>query len=94
MIKHKKNLNIFLVKIDESKELGRGGFGTVFLGTFEGNNVAVKKIPVSVLDEEICKEDLQRKIELQREVELHKQLDHRNVLKLLHVDDEKDPKWK
>ena len=88
MIKHKKNLNIFLVKIDESKELGRGGFGTVFLGTFEGNNVAVKKIPVSVLDEEICKEDLQR------EIELHKQLDHQNVLKLLHVDDEKDPKWK
>ena len=88
MIKHKKNLNIFLVKIDESKELGRGGFATVFLGTFEGNNVAVKKIPVSVLDEEICKEDLQR------EIELHKQLDHQNVLKLLHVDDEKDPKWK
>ena len=88
MIKHKKNLNIFLVKIDESKELGRGGFGTVFLGTFEGNNVAVKKIPVSVLDEEICKEDLQR------EIELHKQLDHQNVLKLLHVDEEKDPKWK
>ena len=88
MIKHKNNFNIFLVKIDESKELGRGGFGTVFLGTFEGNNVAVKKIPVSVLDEEICKEDLQR------EIELHKQLDHQNVLKLLHVDDEKDPKWK
>ena len=88
MIKHKKNLNIFLVKIDESKELGRGGFATVFLGTFEGNNVAVKKIPVSVLDEEICKEDLQR------EIELHKQLDHQNVLKLLHVDEEKDPKWK
>ena len=85
MIKHKKNLNIFLVKIDESKELGRGGFGTVFLGTFEGNNVAVKKIPVGVLDNEN---------DLQREVELHKQLDHQNVLKLLHVDDEKDPKWK
>ena len=88
MIKHKNKFSIFLVKIDESKELGRGGFGTVFLGTFEGNNVAVKKIPVSVLDEEICKEDLQR------EIELHKQLDHQNVLKLLHVDDEKDPKWK
>ena len=85
MIKHKKNLNIFLVKIDESKELGRGGFGTVFLGTFEGNNVAVKKIPVGVLDNEN---------DLQREVELHKQLDHQNVLKLLHVDEEKDPKWK
>ena len=85
MIKHKKNLNIFLVKIDESKELGRGGFATVFLGTFEGNNVAVKKIPVGVLDNEN---------DLQREVELHKQLDHQNVLKLLHVDEEKDPKWK
>ena len=85
MIKHKNKFNIFLVKIDESKELGRGGFGTVFLGTFEGNNVAVKKIPVGVLDNEN---------DLQREVELHKQLDHQNVLKLLHVDEEKDPKWK
>ena len=85
MIKHKKNLNFFLVKIDESKELGRGGFGTVFLGFFEGNKVAVKRIPVGVLDEEN---------DLQREIELHKQLDHQNVLKLLHVDEEKDPKWK
>ena len=57
----------------------------MFLGTFEGNQVAVKKIPVGVLDNEN---------DLQREIELHKQLDHQNVLKLLHVDEEKDPKWK
>ena len=90
MIKHKNKFSIFLVKIDESKELGRGGFGTVFLGTFEGNNVAVKKIPVSVLDVGVFNNET----DLQREIELHKQLDHQNVLKLLHVDDEKDPKWK
>ena len=57
----------------------------MFHGTFEGNQVAVKKIPVGVLDNEN---------DLQREIELHKQLDHQNVLKLLHVDEEKDPKWK
>ena len=57
----------------------------MFLGTFEGNKVAVKKIPVGVFENEK---------DLQREIELHKQLDHQNVLKLLHVDDEKDPKWK
>ena len=85
MIGHKSNLNISLVKIDESKILGRGGFGTVFLGIFEGNKVAVKKIPVEVLDNET---------DLQREIELHKKLDHQNVLKLLHVDEEKDPQWK
>ena len=85
MIKHKNKFSIFLVKIDESKELGRGGFGIVFLGSFEGNQVAVKRIPVGVFENET---------DLQREIELHKQLDHQNVLKLLHVDEEKDPKWK
>ena len=44
--------------------------------------MAVKKIPVRVLDEET---------DLQREIELHKQLDHQNVLKLLHVEEERDP---
>ena len=53
--------------------------------------MAVKRIPVGVFENET---DLQREIELQREVELHKQLDHQNVLKLLHVNEEKDPKWK
>ena len=47
--------------------------------------MAVKKIPVEVLDNET---------DLQREIELHKKLDHQNVLKLLHVDEEKDPQWK
>ena len=76
---------MFLVKIDEGKELGRGGYGTVFLGSYEGNQVAVKRIPAGILDDEK---------DLQREVKLHKKLDHENVLKLLHVDEEKDPKFK
>ena len=44
--------------------------------------MAVKKIPVGVIENET---------DLQREIELHKQLDHKNVLKLLHVEEEKDP---
>ena len=47
--------------------------------------MAVKRIPVGVFENET---------DSQREIELHKQLDHQNVLKLLHVDEEKDPKWK
>ena len=44
--------------------------------------MAVKKIPVGVFENET---------DLQMEIELHKQLDHKNVLKLLHVEEEKDP---
>ncbi len=66
--------------------IGRGGFGIVFAGTFQGNYVAVKKISAEVVEE--------NRIDFEREMELHKELDHENVLKLLHVDEEKDPLFK
>ncbi len=80
-----ENIYLRVVQVDETKKLGSGTFGTVFAGTYEGNPVAVKKIPLDKVDNEI---------NLQREMELHKQLDHQHVLKLLHIDEEKDPKCK
>ena len=61
--------------IDKEKLLGNGSFGIVYEGSFDGNPVAVKKI---LLDK------------VGREVDLHKELNHENVLKLLHVDVEQD----
>jgi predicted Ser/Thr protein kinase len=69
------------VRFEEKKEneLGRGGFGVVYEGTFEGNTVAVKVH----LDDAI-------KQEQKREMEEHLRLDHENVLKLLHIDESRD----
>ncbi len=67
----------------QENELGRGGFGVVYGGTFKGNAVAVKVINKMYLD-------VARKQEQKREMEEHFRLNHRNVLKLLHVDDSRD----
>ena len=73
------------VRFEEKKEneLGRGGYGAVYRGTFKGNAVAVKVIVKVYSDDERNKEQ-------KREMEAHLLLDHENVLKLLHVDDSRD----
>ncbi len=72
------------MKFEEKREneLGKGAFGIVYKGTFEGNAVAVKVIKVHLDDA--------RKKEQKREIEEHLRLDHENVLKLLHVDESRD----
>ena len=59
------------------EELGEGGFGLVCRGTFRGRDVAIKKVPII------------RRIpeRAARECELMRELDHPNVLKLLHVEE-------
>lgn len=59
--------------------MGEGSYGIVFAGSYDGNPVAVKRIYLSA-----------NIVDVDREVHLHKELNHGNVLKLLHVDVEQD----
>ena len=64
------------VKLDRSNRLGEGGYGAVFQGKFNGKDVAVKRIDLPKVDEN-------------EELAL-KQLDHPNVIKLLHSESDND----
>lgn len=63
--------------------LGRGAFGEVYRASGESTGVviAVKLLPVGQLDEE------SRRIALLNEIKAAKQIDHPNVVKVLHVDE-------
>jgi serine/threonine protein kinase len=71
------------VTFEEKNELGRGGYGAVYRGTFERHAVAVK-VTVKVHSDD------EKNKKREREMEEHLRLDHVNVLKLLHVDDSPD----
>ncbi len=72
--------------IQYSKEdvLGRGGFGDVFLGIFNKEKVAVKKILLKHSEKE------KEKKKEEREVDLQKNLNHENILKILQVGKDED----
>ncbi len=73
-------------KKDKSNKLGRGGFGTVWKGTYQGRSVAVKI--VNDADEE---EEAQA---LRREWRVLRSLQHPNIIKLIGstVDDDENVK--
>ncbi|XP_045033305.1 serine/threonine-protein kinase/endoribonuclease IRE1 [Daphnia magna] len=74
------------MKFDKENVLGRGFSAQVFSGTFNGKDVAVKRIEKSVgLNLDKAAQEL--------EEETMKNLDHPNVLKLLHVQDDNDFKY-
>ena len=64
------------VKLDRSNRLGEGGYGAVFQGKFNGIKVAVKRVELL-------------KVVENEELAL-KQLDHPNVIKLLHSESDND----
>jgi hypothetical protein len=55
-----------------------GSYSTVFIGTFNGEQVAVKRIP------------LYRVEPTERKVKIIKLLNHNNVIRFLGVDNDKD----
>jgi serine/threonine protein kinase len=64
-------------KFNLGQRLGAGGFGTVYRGTYQGLEVAIKKIQIDRLTAE----------RLGREHEAMQKLEHSNVLKLIHWED-------
>jgi serine/threonine protein kinase len=71
--------NRIINKFDKEKILGRGDYGKVFLGEFRNEKVAVKRIKLSKVKRHSRREKLQR-------------LNHPNVVKLLHI--EEDPRYR
>ncbi|KAK4004085.1 hypothetical protein OUZ56_005828 [Daphnia magna] len=71
------------LQVNTSKLLGKGYFGQVFEGKFNGDPVAVKQMPTTTAQKEI----------IQREMSTHKELNHVNVVKLLDVADSADNRF-
>jgi len=61
------------------KELGKGGFSTVYQATRQSDNT---EWAVKVIDKESLKDDIKL---LKREVEIMKQVHHKNILKLNEI---------
>ncbi len=68
------------LKFEREKLLGKGGFGVVFEGNWNGNPVAVKRINLTDVDLK----------DLEKEETAMKPLDHPNVIRLLHVQSDQD----
>ena len=67
-------LFFFTVKIDKNSVLGKGSYGKVYEGKYEGVPVAVKQIKKT-----------SDKYLIDREIKEHIKLEHDNVLKLLKI---------
>ena len=64
------------IKLDLKSVLGNGSFGSVFKGTYESEQVAVKRILVVKVSA--------------REIKLQPTLDHENVLKVYAVEEDEN----
>lgn len=67
------NLQVQMDEIDLEEQIGRGGFGAVYKGSWRGAQVAVKYIACDVADDEAVDQSV-------REVVLSKKMSHPNVV--------------
>jgi serine/threonine protein kinase len=67
-----------LIEFDRNKVLGIGGFATVYEGTWRETKVAVKRILVG------------HAATNEQEEKALKMLDHTNVIKLFHMEEDQD----
>ncbi|XP_046636657.1 probable serine/threonine-protein kinase fhkE [Daphnia pulicaria] len=67
-----------MLTLDRKKILGEGGFAIVFEGAWDGVKVAVKRIP------------LEKAVSIEQEVKALQMLDHPNVIKLFHMEEDQD----
>jgi predicted Ser/Thr protein kinase len=63
--------------IDRCKLIGQGCYGIVFEGTWKGKKVAVKRIQIENVENNLGEEAMQK-------------IDHPNVVKLYHVESTSD----
>ncbi|XP_045035915.1 tyrosine-protein kinase Fes/Fps-like [Daphnia magna] len=75
-----KNATKMEIKIKVHAKLGKGGFAEVFKGEFRGNNVAVKIVEINKVNV--------------REEETMKELDHPNIIKLLHCENDEREEYR
>jgi hypothetical protein len=68
-----------MLTIDRAKILGKGKYGIVYEGVWGENQVAIKRIPIDNVANSNG-----------REVNALKKFDHENVIKLFHVEEDKD----
>jgi serine/threonine-protein kinase/endoribonuclease IRE1 len=64
------------IQYNRAVPLGEGGYGSVFQGTFKGREVAVKRVLLNMAND--------------NEEEALRKLDHPNIVKLFHVECDKD----
>lgn len=64
------------IEFNRKVVLGEGGFGSVYLGNFEGREVAVKRVQLRFANK--------------REEDALRELDHPNVIKLFHCKNDDD----
>ena len=66
---------------DRRDILGDGGFGVVFKGNFDGVDVAIKRIELARLRSTTFTD---------REIKYQREMNHPNVVKLLHVEEDEN----
>lgn len=76
MLEGKVDGQMSLSEIKVGARIGKGSYGEVYLGTWQGTTVAVKKLPAHKINEEFLRE-------FAREANLMKTLRHPNVLQFL-----------